>query len=973
MNVLGFAVSRHDDYNYCFYWDFSCQSSVAFQLVDTHLTAKEGSCIEIRCTVIRNVAVDGAYWFWMKNASWLESEKDFDSTVIYRTHTSAPSVSPDFAHRVTYTGSLSWTDYFSSSAKPECGILICDLKKTDSGNYSVRYVRQSDKWKTPDVNLTVTGQSLTHLNNKKSTSVTFTVNWHDDGKEFSCQTKDNIDTYLIKNISVIVEYAPKEISAKRSPENVVKGQSVTLTCSAKGRPVPTFTWFKNEQRQVGMEGAEWTFKSIDVSQRGNYYCSAHNEHGTIKSIPVIIDITYVPEVQLMSSVGQVVTQGDEVTLTCKVHRSNPQPHDFLWLKDGKAIGWRQTYVVKMIKPEDRGSYIYSPRKTSIVIRDKNVKVGYSLTLSCETDANPLPHRYSWYRHKENKQIDSSQLTFTTTMEKSLNLQSIQRTDEACYICNAANYISTGNNSEPACIQVLYPPTKPMLTMDAEVREGQLITISCTVESSPLSHLTVTRTFTSNPEFPEPVFTAPDGHNNTLHHKFKVTSTHAGFYTCDATNSEGSAQSRQMKLVVKYRPKDVTVQAMPGLVVNENMSLTLQCIAQSHPPVTSVTWMKMTDGKSEIIEKTETVTVGSVSPSDSGLYSCEASNEIGTGKSQQAEVKVKYSPKHTKISRAAELQHSDGKGFVTLSCSSRSYPPDIQYSWHKKMKVEEKDVLVKVADGQNYTVYSDQPGEYYCIAKNEISQGLSDPVQLFVDRGLMKALKFLFLSLIILLIIFIIFFVYRHKRNKSIQQGTTNTLPCFGFVGWWNGARRRNLTNEPVMAEPFRSRDDLLPDQPCRPNGQRRQPRPDSTPVSNINSVYCTVNLPAGQQGPSAQKPVRQQGGHTEANSLNYASLHFGNKQKIKQTKAEEDVVYAMVSKPAKKDEQERLEDYENITAAHAAKPPNPLNYDTDTSEEDEIDLNYSQVNFKAKPGHQRRCSDSSTSDDEDTQYSHVKI
>lgn len=79
-------------------------------------------------------------------------------------------------------------------------------------------------------------------------------------------------------------------------------------------------------------------------------------------------------------------------------------------------------------------------------------------------------------------------------------------------------------------------------------------------------------------------------------------------------------------------------------------------------------------------------------------------------------------------------------------------------------------------------------------------------------------------------------------------------------------------------------------------------------------------------------------------------------------------------------EPKKLVDYENVSAAHAAKSPNPLNYDTDTSE-DEVELNYSQVNFKAKTGHQRAArdsssdssSDSSTSDEEETQYSQVKI
>lgn len=88
------------------------------------------------------------------------------------------------------------------------------------------------------------------------------------------------------------------------------------------------------------------------------------------------------------------------------------------------------------------------------------------------------------------------------------------------------------------------------------------------------------------------------------------------------------------------PKKVTVQSESGLVVRENMTLTLHCNAQSHPEVFSFRWMKVIDGKSETIGNGQTITLNSVSPSDSGFYRCAATNEIGTGSSQQAAVKVK---------------------------------------------------------------------------------------------------------------------------------------------------------------------------------------------------------------------------------------------------------------------------------------------------------------------------------------------
>ena len=86
------------------------------------------------------------------------------------------------------------------------------------------------------------------------------------------------------------------------------------------------------------------------------------------------------------------------------------------------------------------------------------------------------------------------------------------------------------------------------------------------------------------------------------------------------------------------PKDVTIEAEPSLVLIENKTLTLRCTAQSHPPLTSVTWEKMANGKRETW-KTPSFSLKSVSPSDSGLYRCKASNDIGTGDSEQVEVIV----------------------------------------------------------------------------------------------------------------------------------------------------------------------------------------------------------------------------------------------------------------------------------------------------------------------------------------------
>lgn len=97
------------------------------------------------------------------------------------------------------------------------------------------------------------------------------------------------------------------------------------------------------------------------------------------------------------------------------------------------------------------------------------------------------------------------------------------------------------------------------------------------------------------------------------------------------------------------PKHVTVQAQPGLTVTENTPLMLRCMAECHPPVTSVTWEKMINRTYEVLSTFQRLALKSVTLSDSGWYRCTARNEIGSGKSQTVEVKVKCEWKEEKQS------------------------------------------------------------------------------------------------------------------------------------------------------------------------------------------------------------------------------------------------------------------------------------------------------------------------------------
>lgn len=80
-----------------------------------------------------------------------------------------------------------------------------------------------------------------------------------------------------------------------------------------------------------------------------------------------------------------------------------------------------------------------------------MKIRETLTITCDTHANPAPTTYSWYGYNRDNPADSSAWTMA---EKDLHLGRVQTRDEVCYKCNATNIIGTGRNSDERCIQVL---------------------------------------------------------------------------------------------------------------------------------------------------------------------------------------------------------------------------------------------------------------------------------------------------------------------------------------------------------------------------------------------------------------------------------------------------------------------------------------------------------------------------------------
>ncbi|CAL1612611.1 unnamed protein product [Knipowitschia caucasica] len=72
--------------------------------------------------------------------------------------------------------------------------------------------------------------------------------------------------------------------------------------------------------------------------------------------------------------------------------------------------------------------------------------------------------------------------------------------------------------------------------------------------------------------------------------------------------------------------------------------------------------------------------------------------------------VDHSPKHTTV-----LVEGNTSVSLTLSCSSRAWPPDLSFSWFRLSPQGPQ----RVHEGDLYTINHTSPGRYFCQAKNQV--------------------------------------------------------------------------------------------------------------------------------------------------------------------------------------------------------------------------------------------------------------
>ncbi|XP_049912321.1 uncharacterized protein LOC126397518 isoform X3 [Epinephelus moara] len=158
--------------------------------------------------------------------------------------------------------------------------------------------------------------------------------------------------------------------------------------------------------------------------------------------------------------------------------------------------------------------------------------------------------------------------------------------------------------------------------------------------------------------------------------------------------------------------------------------------------------------------------------DGVTITCSATYPVDGGNHKTAEerktLNVSYAPKNTSVSISPSGPVSAGS-WVNLTCSSRAKPPVSSFTWFKTSN----DGPIKVFDGDFYSFNVTDGGFYYCVATNDLGNGTSPEIHLYIEGGDSSVQWAAILGGIfgILVLICLVVCVWRLKSTHSTAQQT----------------------------------------------------------------------------------------------------------------------------------------------------------------------------------------------------------
>ncbi|XP_073669805.1 Fc receptor-like protein 2 [Paramisgurnus dabryanus] len=247
-----------------------------------------------------------------------------------------------------------------------------------------------------------------------------------DGGEYKCIARrgnPQVYTQYSDSVTVTVQNITPTLTVQPQT-SVFIGDSVTLTCEVHQSTGWEFIFINPSNTESTETTGTKTITSVQVSDGGEYKCSARRRENpqvyTQDSEPITVTVQKIPTAQVSVMPADHVFRGETVTLTCVINGGGVSSWQYSWYKDSIIQQNKfQYYTLKSATESDAGKYTcrgtetrgsrYShisnavtltvsdkPQTVLSVSPDRWLTEGDSVTLMCEVRSSSTGWTFSWF-------------------------------------------------------------------------------------------------------------------------------------------------------------------------------------------------------------------------------------------------------------------------------------------------------------------------------------------------------------------------------------------------------------------------------------------------------------------------------------------------------------------------------------------------------------------------------------------------
>ncbi|KPI92825.1 Hemicentin-1 [Papilio xuthus] len=557
-----------------------------------------------------------------------------------------------------------------------------------------------------------------------------------NGKRISVLSIENVQHEHIGNYTCIAEneagrsthsallnvnVGPQIMPFDFGTEPINDQEMAAVTCTAsKGDSPFTLQWYFNGQIiKSGVNGvvlfntkrtSQLSIESVSHHHQGNYTCLVKNQAGSVNHTAELY-VNVPPQIKPFDFGEEPVNAQEMVLVTCAVNKGD-QPLVIEWYFNGKKLKPGDTGIsvsntkrfsqlnMDSVSHQNQGNYTCvvkneagSVNYTSqlfvnvapVIIPfefDGSVFYGEAVQVMCHVPKGDKPLTFKWsFNGGDVSSLPGLNIMNVGDMGSALIIPAVTAAHSGNYTCTAANVVARASHLATLNVKVL--PYIVPFEADESIFAGEPVQLTCLVSKGDLpvdikwhfhgyenesSHLGIMTTkMTSRTSFLS-IAAAGAGHS--------------GRYTCTAANSAGIANYStviNVRVLPHIKPFELDEAVFAGETVH------LDCYVSKGDIPLNISWsfkgasvtQKMGIKTSKPSERVSTLDIRNALGSNSGNYTCSASNAAGTT-NHTAVLNVIVPPQINSFEFSEEPVNAQEMVLVTCTVSKGDQPLNIEW-------------------------------------------------------------------------------------------------------------------------------------------------------------------------------------------------------------------------------------------------------------------------------------------------------